>query len=385
MATTVPESAWGLLRGQLAFLREEGFDVVLVSSPGPLLDAVGRREGVRTIGIPMSRAIRPWADLRSLVALVCVFRAERPVISMVGTPKAGLLAGLAARLTRVPRRVYLLRGLRLETTRGVQRLVLWACERIAAASAHQVVCVSRSLRDEARALRILRRGQGTVLGAGGSNGVSVPVPVPTADTAAERRRALGLSDTDNVFGYVGRITVDKGVRELLTAFNDVSVRLPEAVLVVAGNADGDDVDRETLQALRAHPRVRFLGWLDDPAHLYPALDVFVLPTYREGLPTVCLEASAAGIPVVTTEATGARDAVRHGSTGLRIPARDAGALADAMLLLADDVELRRAMGAAGRRFVLENFTNEVVWAQLRDFLTETRGTGRDGHTLVGAA
>jgi glycosyltransferase involved in cell wall biosynthesis len=385
VATTVPESAWGLLRGQLAYLREQGYDVVLVSSPGSLLDAVGHREGVRTVGVPMSRAISPRGDLRSFAALMRLYRAERPEISMVGTPKAGLLAGIAALLTGVPRRVYLLRGLRLETSRGLQRAVLWACERIAAASAHQVLCVSRSLRDEARALRILGRGKGTVLGAGGSNGVRVPETLPSVGDVVERRRALGLEPTDLVFGYVGRITPDKGVRELLAAFATVSARLPEALLVVAGNDEGDDVDTETLGALRNHPRVRFLGWLDDPAMLYPVLDVFVLPTYREGLPTVCLEAGAAAVPVVTTDATGARDAVIDGETGLCVPARDARSLADAMLLLADDGDLRRAMGAAGRRFVLQNFTNEVVWARLRAFLGPMHRSQPTPAHLAGAA
>ena len=142
---TVPMSARYHLRGHLAYMREHGYDVTVISSPGSDLDLVAEREGVRTVAVPMAREVEPVADFRSLWRLYRAMRAIRPHIVNAGTPKAGLLGMIAARLARVPVRIYVLRGLRAETTSGLWRAVLTVAERCASACAHRVVCVSRSL------------------------------------------------------------------------------------------------------------------------------------------------------------------------------------------------------------------------------------------------
>ncbi len=369
VATTVPESAWSLLRGQLADLREHGYAVTLLSSPGQKLEATSQREGVRPVAVPMEREIRLLADAVALWRSVRVLLRERPDISMMGTPKASLLVGLASAVTGVPHRVYLLRGLRLETSSGFQRLVLWLCERLAAACAHEVVAVSPSLLARARTLRTIPRSKGIVLGRGGSNGV--PVPIPSPDTARRRgnfRRIHGLGEEDVVFAFAGRLMKDKGTVELIDAFVRVAESHPAVALVVAGSAEGTDLPHKTLRILSNHSKIKYTGWLEDTAELYAAMDVLVLPTYREGFPTVCLEASAAGHPVITTHATGARDAVLDGETGMLVPVADAAALAEAMARLACDADLRLAMGRGGREFVRQHFSHDVVWSNIRSFL-----------------
>ncbi len=221
ICTTDPVTPWTIMRGQLNYLASAGFDVVLVSSPGELLEATGKREGVRTRAVSMQREISPVADARAIVGLVKAYRAERPRISLVSTPKAGLLAGVAAWITRVPRRVYMLRGLRLETVTGAQRWLLWLLEWISLHLAHDVIVVSPSLLTRARELHLLGRGRGTVLGRGASNGVDMERFEPTPQRQAEARKLradLGIPDDAFVFGFVGRLTVDKGVTELAQAF-----------------------------------------------------------------------------------------------------------------------------------------------------------------------
>lgn len=131
-----------VLTGHLRALREAGFRVILISSPGPLLDQTAKQEGVESLPIAMARAISPLSDLVSLFRLWRALLRLRPDISEFSTPKAGLLGNLAAMLCRVPGRVYVLRGLRLETASGFKRHILRATERLAAACAHQVVCNS---------------------------------------------------------------------------------------------------------------------------------------------------------------------------------------------------------------------------------------------------
>jgi hypothetical protein len=154
-AVTDPQTADGLMRGQLSWLRGRGWDVTLASSPGEHLDAVAAREGIHVVPLPMSREIDPKADLRSLIRFIRLLRTLRPTLTHVSTPKAGLIGGLAAWITGVPCRVYTLRGLRLETAEGGQRLLLWLAEWVACRSAHVVIVVSPSLAARAHALRLI--------------------------------------------------------------------------------------------------------------------------------------------------------------------------------------------------------------------------------------
>ncbi|MCW8141068.1 MAG: glycosyltransferase, partial [Planctomycetota bacterium] len=206
-----------LLRGQLAWLRGRGHEVSVVTSPGPALDDVARTQGVEAVGVPMSREIEPLADLVSLVRLVRALRRLRPDVLNASTPKAGLLGTIAGAIARVPVRVYLLRGLRLETATGWRARTLALTERVACALAHEVVCVSHSLRRRAVEEGLVDPARARVLGAGSSNGVDGERFAPRPPDAALRAR-LGLPDGAPVVGFVGRLTRDKGVEDLWRAF-----------------------------------------------------------------------------------------------------------------------------------------------------------------------
>lgn len=369
VATTSPLTPWGIMRGQLRFLSEQGYEVVLVTSPGDLLDATATREGVRARPVPMEREISLLADLRALCGLVRIVRDERPHLSMVSTPKAGLLAGLAAWLVRVPTRIYVLRGLRLETVSGIRWALLWVLEWVSLHVAQQVIVVSPSLLVRARRLRLLGRSRGVVLGAGASNGVDIARFAPTPErvlSGRELRARLGIPESAFVFGYVGRPSADKGTAELAEAFAEVAHLHPRAWLLMVGPADVAEA-----RSLEGQERVRFTGWLTEPDAAYHAMDVLVLPTYREGFPNVCIEAGAAGKAVITTTATGALDSIEDEVTGILVPPRDPAALGRAMHRAVSDPDLTAAMGDRGRIFVAANFTNERIWTTLASYLNKT--------------
>src|SRR5580698_7459845 len=161
------------LTGRLRALREAGFRVTLISSPGELLNRTAAREGVDAIAVPMQRGISPAADLISLVRLWWLLLRLRPDIAEFSTPKAGLLGNIASWLARVPARVYMLRGLKLETSHGIKKAVLLASERAASACAQVVLCNSQSMRSEALALRLAPAPKLRLIGDGSSNGVDV--------------------------------------------------------------------------------------------------------------------------------------------------------------------------------------------------------------------
>ena len=353
------------LRGHLAFLRRAGYEVTVISSPGAALGEIAKSDGVKPLAVAMARGISPLRDLISLGKLCRTMRRLRPAITNVSTPKAGLLAGLAAVLAGIPCRIYTLRGLRLETAAGMKRNLLWLAEWLACRCAHRVVCVSASLRQRAISLGLVKKEKTVIFGSGSSRGVDLQRFSPVAGDDArvrELRRRLHIPEKALVVGFVGRLAQDKGVAELLDAFSMLRLRLPELRLLLVGEPEpGDPLATDVWRRIRNDSNVVCTGQVADASLYYHLMDVLALPTYREGFPNVVLEASASARPVITTNATGAVDSVRDHVTGLLVPVGDANALARAIAELLSDPGLRQAMGRAGREWVEKDFRPEAIW------------------------
>ena len=360
LGVTAPQSL-GLLGAVPSKLAEEGFDVHLVASgvgPGHVGPGLA---GAVIHEVPMARQPSPFRDLVALVAMARLIRDLDPEVVVMGTPKASLLGLLAARLHGVPERVYHVRGLRLETEVGLRRKLLAALESLTLASSTRAVAVSESLRRELVPLG-KRASTAVVLGKGSSKGVDTDRF--TATRPEEERReakvALGIDPEAIVVGFVGRLTHDKGILDLLAANQTLSDAGSSHQLLLVGPVEDEKV--ESLLRQSRSENITLVGNSDTVEDLYAAMDLFCLPTLREGFPNVVLEASATGLPVVTTTATGAIDSVVEGKTGIAVPPGDSEALAEALGRLIDSPEERRKMGAAARAHVEKNFRQEDVEA-----------------------
>src|SRR6266404_1443605 len=370
--------ATGFLQGQPEYFQSSGFDVTVVCPERRVGEwEVAQPDSVRRVAVPIAREISPLRDIISTWRLCRILRAFRPTVTNVGTPKAGLLGGFSAWLNRVPCRFYTLHGLRFETTKGLRRRLLIYAERLACRFAHRVICVSHSVREKAIASGLTSPERAVVFASGSCNGVDASRFAATPKLmrrAAEVRGRLGIPAQAPVVLFVGRLTRDKGIPELMEAFSQLSNQFLELRLLLVGCfEDGDPLPVRIRRCLETHPRVIFAGAVQDTTPYYAVADVVVLPSHREGLPTVVLEAQAAGKPVLGASATGIVDVIENGETGLLFPVGDVPALAEAMAMLISDQGLARKLGLAGQEQVKRKFRQEQIWQALhREFLEVLR-------------
>ena len=227
--TTHPIALRRLLIGQLAYFQQHGYEVLGVAAPGPDLEVVGPREGVQTAGVPMEREISPLKDFVSLLRLIRLFRRYRPDAICAGTPKASLLGLLAARFVRVPARIYMLHGLRLETSRGMKRRILAAVERLTSACAHRVMAISPSLCNVYADMGLAAR-KVACWGTDRPTALIRKRFLPTPEMhrqAAQLRASWGVTDETPLIGFLGRFVKDKGFTDIIDAFDLVLKDCPK--------------------------------------------------------------------------------------------------------------------------------------------------------------
>jgi glycosyltransferase involved in cell wall biosynthesis len=349
-----------LLGPQLRAYADAGMEVVGASAPGPWADELASL-GVRHVPLShLTRSLALGEDAQAVVELVRVFRRLRPDIVHTHNPKPGIYGRLAARLAGVPVVVNTVHGLYAtsDDTR-LRRTVVYGLERVASACSRAELV--QNIEDLVTLERLrVPRNKLVLLG----NGIDLQRFRPrNEDAVARAREELGVTRDQVVAGTVGRLVWEKGLAELFAAARRLRRTRPDVVVVVVGPTDpakGDGLTQADVAAAEASGNVRMLGERRDVEDLYPAFDMFVLPSYREGFPRSAMEASACGVPVVATDIRGCRQVVADGTTGLLVPVRDPDALADAVEELADDPARRRAMGHAARRRAEAEFDDRRV-------------------------
>jgi glycosyltransferase involved in cell wall biosynthesis len=364
--TTIDQSLRYLLLNQLRSIADAGYQVTGMSAPGPDVSAL-EAHGIRHIAVPLTRRLTPLADLRALLRLYRVFRRERFTIVHTHTPKPGLLGQLAARMASVPVIVNTIHGFYFhEHMPPAQRRFYIAMERIAARCSDLILSQSSEDLDTAVRLGICPRERIQLLG----NGIDIQrFERNRIDPAhlARLRQTLGLPPSAPVIGFVGRLVAEKGVIELARAVQQVQSHSGPVTLLIVGGVDREKTDALTpadVQAAAGTTTCVFAGVRQDMPEMYALMDIFALPSYREGFPRAAMEASAMGIPCVVTDVRGCREAVEHGRNGFLTPLRDVDALADALVRLLQDASLRAVMGATGRSMARERFDEQHVFQRV---------------------
>lgn len=366
VTATIPITIDSFDRELIRQVRAQGYDVCVVSSPGPELARVGSEMGVRVRALPMTREISPVADLIALVAWLRICVTERPALMISATPKASLLSLLAGKATHVPRRLYCMIGLRLEGEQGRTRRLLTLMEKITSWASTEVIANSPSLAARYAELQLAPRLKLRQTRPGSDHGVDSVhfAPRPPDLKLAE---ALGIDRSIPVIGFVGRLTHDKGVDCLIKTLALLCAEGISCQLLVLGAQNEPDSAAYLGALTNLGGHVFSVGRVSDVRPYFALMDVHVLPSLREGFPNVVLEASAMGLPTVTTDATGAIDSVRDGQTGFIVKTQDARGLADAIIRLLRDKDTTSRYGAAARDWVVTAFQPESVVQTLLAF------------------
>ena len=366
--TTVPQSLRGLLKGQMRFMSENGYEVIGVSSPGEALNDVEKNEGVKTVGIEMTRSITPLQDLKALVQLIQLFRKEKPQIVHTHTPKAGLLGMIAARLTGVPHRLHTVAGMPLTVATGFKRQLLNQMEKLTYACATKVYPNSFGLEKIILDEKFTSPTKLKVIGKGSSNGIDTSIFDPNLvedEVKSKLRNELNINNNDTVLLYVGRIVKDKGINELVTAFNNIiddSLKL----ILVGGMHKNDPISKTSKEIIETNNRIKVVGIKRNVIDYYAIADVFVFPSYREGFPNVLLEACSMGLPCVVTNINGNNEIIQDGINGLIVEPRDANGLEIAIRNIINSSINSDNIKQQNREIIRKNYERKKLWENILD-------------------
>lgn len=328
---TIGRTIDAFFREQLIYLAANGYDVTVICHDDCNLTETLPKE-LHFINVPIPRGVDLFGSLAALKTLKQIFKKERFDLVQYSTPNAAFLASIAAKSAKIPVRNYHLMGYRFEGGTGLARKILETFDRVACRNSTHIECVCNATLEKGIALGLFPREKAVVVGAGSTGGVNTARfdLAKKPQWRQEIRAQFGYSDDTVLFGFVGRIAVDKGIRELLCAWKTVSQNENAALLLVG------PVEDEALRTeAEASARVAFAGKVLDPERYFAALDVLLLPSYREGFGNVLIEAETMGVACIASDIDGPRDAMKNGVTGVLMPPHDAEALAAAMAAMLD--------------------------------------------------
>jgi len=368
--TTVPISLDKLLHGQLRFMNAY-YEVIALSSDKEYLSRVGDREGVRTFPLEMSRKITPIADLLAIIKLFFFLRKEKPLIVHSHTPKAGLVAMIAANLARVPIRLHTVAGLPLMETTGIKRVILNLVEKLTYACATKIYPNSNGLKEIIVEEKFCASSKLKVLGNGSSNGIDIGYFDPVLFTESQNldlRLSLNIGTSDFVFIFVGRLVSDKGINEMVAAFASHQILHPQSKLLLVGDyeADLDPLTPITLEAIQNNSAILTKGFQADVRPYFALANALIFPSYREGFPNVVMQAGAMGLPCIVTNINGCNEIINEGINGVIVSVKNTAGLLLSMNEFVENSQLFYQLQTTSRSMIATRYNQQVIWEAIKN-------------------
>ncbi len=363
------EGSVNLLQGQLEHFKSLGYQTYLLAPYSERSAAFCLREGCVHLIIDIEREINPIKDLKTLRSIIKIFREIRPDIINLGTPKVSLLGMIAGSIVGVKKRIYTCRGFRFENEIGLKRKVLVGMEKVTAFFSDTIICISPSLKKYAIAQGIFKEEKTFVINKGSSNGLDLAkFSLINIDLAKQNTFLKKNNLVDKfIFGFVGRLVRDKGLFDLLTAFEILYEKNKNVRLLLLGSdITSSTEEKKELEKYKDHPGLLFLGFQNDVPFYMSMFDVMVLPSHREGFGNVYIQAAALGVACIGCDITGVKDAVSQNFNGLLVQPKSQNELYNAMESLYLQPEVVEKFGKNGQLWA-ENFDRQIIWDNLNDF------------------
>jgi len=360
--TTVSVSIKAFYQGPIDALNKAGVRTTVVCADDPQIRNFIPAE-TNFVPVEFSRVLSPLQDVKVLWKLYGLFRNKKFDIVQYSTPKASLLGTIAAFLARVPIRIYILWGLYYMGQSGLKKFMFKIFERIICSLSTNILPISKEMIDFVEAEGLTKSSKCEVMYNGSACGIDLQQfdPEKWRDFRNELYNNLNIPEYATIIGTVARLTGDKGINELVEAFDVICNEVSLLYLLLVGEQEEKDrLLSSTERIITGNPRIKITGWQENPLPHYAAMDIFCLPTYREGFGKVNLEAQAMSLPVVSTNVIGPRESVDNGKTGFLVEPRSSEALIEPLRKLVLNPELRREMGRNGRKRIERMFDGEDV-------------------------
>ena len=366
--TTVPISLEKLLENQARFFKTY-YSVTLVSSQKEQLQKLAEEQGVHHFSLEMTRKITPLQDLRCLLQLIRFLRKDKPHIVHTHTPKAGIVGMLAAFIAGVPLRMHTVAGLPLMEAKGLKKSILYAVERLTYRCATHVYPNARGLMDFIQEKKLAGKTPLKCIGNGSSNGIDLTYFNPERVSKEQEmsfREKWNISKDDFVFLFIGRLVGDKGVNELVAAFEQLANKIPNAKLLMVGPQEPtlDPLKQVTIASIEKNPKIVSTAYQQDVRPFLKMAQVFVFPSYREGFPNVVLQAGAMGIPCIVSDINGCNEIIENEVNGLIVPPKSIQPLSEKMYSLYKDPEKRAIFIDRTKERIATNFERTHYWKLL---------------------
>lgn len=365
--TNIDKSIKIILLPYLKFLRDLGYEIYTVFSPTNSIKEI-EAEGIKVKTIKISRKISPISDLVTLFKLFLYFKKENFDFVHTNTPKPGLLGQLAAKMAGTPVIINTIHGFYFQKEDfWLKRKFFILIEKIAASCSSLIFSVNKEDIGTAIKEKICKPSLIKYLG----NGINLSRFNPdvfSQEFIKNKKKELNIDPKKKVIGIVARLVKEKGYLDLFEAFKIVLKRFPDTLLLIIGYSElekKDGFSPEIVKNFVIEKNTLFVGERKDVEELYFLMDIFVLPSLREGLGLSILEASAMKRPVVATDIRGCREAVKNGETGILVPPRNPEKLAEAIIYLLSNSEEAKEMGQRGRKKVEEEFDERIIFDRIK--------------------
>ena len=365
-SVTSPFIFKSLYREHFDYLKRRSFNVTLLSSYGKEMDEFENGE-INVKRLNIERKVSLISDFISLFKIVIYFLFNRFDIVHYSTPKASLLCAIASFVTFQRNRVYTVRGRAYENFRGKKRHLFEFLEKLTCKLSTEIIFISNEMRRDFVSAGYVTEDNSRIFGLGSSNGISLEeFPETNPIEIRQLKQINGLPNNTKVISYVGRISIEKGIRELLASFKRFQLEGSNINLIIQGKFEGiglADVKAE----INSNDAITYRPWGGDIRATYAMSDVFAFPSYREGFGNVAIEAALMGVPVVAFDVIGCRESIKNNVSGLIVEAFSDDALYAGLNKILTDEQLRERLSKEGRKWVQSNFERHQIWDAIIDF------------------